>query len=138
MAGLKTTPNDSSVEKFLKSVGDDARRADCRELVKLMRKITNHEPKMWGKSIVGFGTYHYTYDSGREGDWFLTGFSPRKRDLTLYIMAGFTRYDALMKKLGKHETGVSCLYMKKLEDVDKSVLRDLVRQSVDYIKKRYP
>jgi len=92
---------------------------------------------MWGSSIVGFGTYHYKYESGREGDWFLTGFSPRKQNLTLYIMSGFNKYDKLMKKLGKYKTGKSCLYINGLEDVDKKVLKDLITESFKYMSKRY-
>jgi hypothetical protein len=100
-----------------------------------MKKITMEEPKMWGPSIVGFGNYHYKYESGREGDWFLTGFSPRKASLTLYIMAGFKEYDELLEKLGKHKTGSSCLYVNKLEDVDLKVLTQLIKQSVQKMKK---
>ena len=100
-----------------------------------MKQATKAEPKMWGSSIVGFGSYHYKGASGREGDWMLVGFSPRKQNLTLYIMAGFDRYDQLMKKLGKFSTGKSCLYIKKLADVDKKVLKELVGESVQYMKK---
>jgi hypothetical protein len=101
-----------------------------------MKKITKEEPKMWGPSIIGFGSYHYKYASGREGDFFLTGFSPRKQSLTLYIISGFKRYDELMKKLGKHKTGSSCLYINKLEDVDMKVLKTLITESVKYMKKK--
>jgi uncharacterized protein YdhG (YjbR/CyaY superfamily) len=100
-----------------------------------MQQVTKAEPKMWGSSIVGFGSYHYKGASGREGDWMLVGFSPRKQNLTLYIMAGFDRYDELMKKLGKFSTGKSCLYIKKLADVDKKVLKELVSESVQFMKK---
>ncbi len=100
MADLKTRPSGASVEAFLQGVDDEARREDCRTVLALMRRVTGAEPEMWGPSIVGFGRYHYRYASGREGDWFLTGFSPRKRDLTLYIMAGFSAYDDLLAKLG--------------------------------------
>ena len=99
-----------------------------------MKKITKEEPKMWGPSIIGFGSYHYKYASGREGDFFLTGFSPRKQSLTLYIISGFKRYDELMKKLGKHKTGSSCLYINKLEDIDMKVLKELITESVKYMK----
>ena len=101
----------------------------------MMKEITGESPKMWGPSIVGFGSYHYKYDSGREGDWFVAGFSPRKQSLTLYIMSGFRRYDELLAKLGKHTHGKSCLYIKKLEDVDMSVLKEMVAQSVKYVSK---
>ncbi len=105
--------------------------------MEIMKKVTKVEPKMWGTSIVGFGTYHYKYASGREGDWFLTGFSPRKQNLTLYTMSGFDEYDSLLKKLGKHATGKSCLYIKKLEDVDMKVLKELVTKSVKHMQKAY-
>ena len=109
MAELKTKVNDASVDEFLQSVKDEQVREDCYQILDIMQKATKAEPKMWGKSIVGFGSYHYKYASGREGDWMLTGFSPRKQNLTLYIMPGFQEYDELMKNLGKHTTGVSCL-----------------------------
>lgn len=134
-AELKTKLNDASVEDFLNTVSDEQIRADCFEVVKIMKQVTKAEPKMWGASIVGFGSYHYKSASGREGDWMLVGFSPRKQNLTLYIMAGFDRYDELMKKLGKFSTGKSCLYIKKLADVDKKVLKELVSESVQYMKK---
>lgn len=132
---LKTKLNDASVEDFINAVEDEAIRADCFEVAKIMKQATKAEPKMWGSSIVGFGSYHYKGASGREGDWMLVGFSPRKQNLTLYIMAGFDRYDQLMKKLGKFSTGKSCLYIKKLADVDKKVLKELVGESVQYMKK---
>ena len=134
-AELKTKLNDASVEDFLNTVSDEQIRADCFEITKLMKQVTKAEPKMWGSSIVGFGSYHYKGASGREGDWMLVGFSPRKQNLTLYIRAGFDRYDELMKKLGKFSTGKSCLYIKKLADVDKKVLKELVSESVQFMKK---
>ena len=103
-----------------------------------MEDVTGAEATMWGDSIVGFGSYHYTYASGRENDWFLVGFAPRKRSLTLYIMSGFDAYDELLGRLGKHSTGKSCLYINKLTDVDTAVLRDLVQQSVDHMRKTNP
>jgi hypothetical protein len=133
MAELKTQPSDASVEEFLNGIADEQKRADCFTLLGLMRKATGAEPKMWGDSIVGFGTYRYKYASGREGDWMQIGFSPRKQNLTLYIMSGFSRYDDLMKSLGKHSTGKSCLYIKRLEDVDMPTLETLVRESVDHV-----
>ena len=137
MAELKTKPNDASVEDFLKSVQDEKKRKDGFAFLKLMKEITKTSPKMWGPSIVGFGNYHYKYESGREGDMFLVGFSPRKQSLTIYIMPGFDRYEELMSKLGKYKTGKACLYIKKLEDVDVATLRELVRQSVDYLQNKY-
>jgi hypothetical protein len=103
-----------------------------------MKRVTGEEPKMWGSSIVGFGTYHYKYKSGHEGDWFVTGFAPRKQNLTVYIMPGFARYDELMAALGKHKTGKSCLYINKLSDVNLVILEDLVRQSVAFMQEAYP
>ncbi len=138
MAPLKTAPTGESVEQFLQEITDEGQREDCRSLVKLMRAITGDPPRMWGASIVGFGSYHYRYASGREGDWFLTGFSPRKKNLTLYIMSGFAGYEALLKKLGKHRTGKSCLYVKRLSDLDPATLRELIAQSVKQVAQRYP
>ena len=137
MAELKTKLNDASVEKFLQSVSEEQKRKDCFSILEVMKKVTKADPKMWGSSIVGFGTYHYKYESGREGDWFLTGFSPRKQNLTLYILSGFSNYNELMKKLGKYKTGKSCLYINGLEDVDKKVLKDLITGSFKYMSKRY-
>jgi len=130
MAELKTKATDESVTAFLNKVSDKGRRDDCFAVLEIMKKVTGEEPKMWGSSIVGFGRYHYKYESGREGEWMITGFSPRKGDLTLYIMPGFDAFPDLMKKLGKFKTGKSCLYLKKLEDIDRGVLRQLVKQSV--------
>ena len=131
----KTKVNDASVTKFLNSVGDERKRNDSFEILKMMQQVTKEEPKMWGTSIVGFGSYHYKGKSGREGDWMLTGFSPRKQNLTLYLMGGFEESASLLKKLGKHKTSVGCLYINKLEDVDKKVLKDLVAESVKRMKK---
>lgn len=130
MAELKTKKNQASVESFLQRISDPVQREDSRTVVRMMKDITRLEPRMWGTSIVGFGDYHYKYATGREGDTFLTGFSPRKGTLTLYIGQGFEAHRPLMKKLGKHKTGVGCLYIKKLEDVDLSTLRQLVKDSV--------
>lgn len=135
MAELKTKPNQASVKAFLASIQDNQKRKDALAVLKMMQDATGERPKMWGPSIVGFGKYHYKYESGREGDWFLTGFSPRKQALTLYIMSGFQRYDELMRKLGKHSTGSSCLYVKKLSDLDPKVLKELIRESVNQLKK---
>lgn len=130
----KTKLNDASVDDFLNKVEDEKKRADCFKIAEIMSSITKSEPKMWGGSIVGFGSYHYKYASGREGDWPIAGFSPRKQNLTLYIMAGFKRYGELMEKLGKYKTGKSCLYIKKLEDVDQAVLEELISESVTWMK----
>jgi hypothetical protein len=133
MAELKTKANDASVTEFLNRIPDEKKRQDSFTILELMRRVTDAEPKMWGDSIVGFGNYHYKYASGREGDYFLAGFSPRKQNLTLYIMAGFDQYDELLQKLGKYSTGKSCLYIKRVEDIDLATLRELVKQSVDHM-----
>lgn len=138
MAEPKTKASDANVEDFLNKIEDEQKRADCFDIAKLMQQATKAKPKMWGESIVGFGAYHYIYASGREGDWMLTGFSPRKGNITLYIMAGFEQYDDLMKKLGKYKTGKSCLYIKSLADIDKAVLKELIKQSVEHMKKTNP
>ncbi len=138
MAELKTKPMKSSVEDFLRAIPDEKRRQDCLEVARLMEAATGSKPKMWGPSIVGFGDYRYKYESGREGEWFLTGFSPRKKDLTLYIMAGFDRYEVLMSKLGRFMTGKSCLYLRRLDDIDTKVLTELIHESVRYMKRTYP
>ncbi len=135
MAELKTKKNKASVDKFLQSVIDEKKREDSYKILKMMKQITKAEPEMWGSSIIGFGSYHYKYASGREGDWFLTGFSPRKQSLTLYIMSGFSKYQNLLKKLGKHKTGKGCLYINKIEDVDTKVLKELIKESVTFLKK---
>lgn len=135
MAELKTKVNEMSVEKFLEAIGDEKKRQDAGRLLEMMREITGEQAKMWGESIVGFGHYHYKYASGREGDWFVTGFSPRKQALTVYIMAGFEAYEALMKKLGRYKTGKSCLYIKSLDDIDVAILRQLIEESVRHMKR---
>lgn len=133
MAELKTKKNKQDVNEFLDKVEDEKKRQDSRTILKLMQEVTGEPPKMWGDSIIGFGEYHYKYASGREGDFFLVGFSPRKQSLTLYIMAGFDAYEDLMARLGKYKTGKSCLYIKKIEDINLEVLRDLVRLSSKHI-----
>jgi len=134
MADLKTKATSESVDVFLRRATDDARRQECLTLLRIMKRATGADPKMWGASIVGLGSYHYRYDSGREGDWFLTGFSPRKQNLTLYIMAGLENYTPLLRKLGKHKTGKCCLYLKRISDVDLEVLEELIRQSITDMK----
>lgn len=130
MAENKTKPTNQSVAEFLNKIPDAERREDCRAIAKLMEEITGSKPKMWGPAIVGFGSYHYKYESGREGDWLVTGFSPRKQDLTLYIMMGFEKHADLLKQLGKHRTAKSCLYIKRLSDVHVPTLRKLIKASV--------
>jgi hypothetical protein len=136
MADLKTRPTGGDVDAFVRAIADETRREDCLKLLELMGRVTGVAPRMWGSSIVGFGSYHYQYASGREGDWFLTGFSPRKRDLTLYIMAGFEGYGDLLARLGPHRTGKSCLYVKRLADLDLEVLEALVAASVKHMQER--
>lgn len=134
MAELKTKQTEASVEKFLNQVADEVRREDCFKIARMMEEITGSKPKMWGASIVGFGSYHYKYASGQEGDWPIICFSPRKQDLTLYIMPGFAEYGDLMKQLGKHRTGKSCLYIKQLSDIHVPTLKKLIRASVKTMK----
>jgi len=135
MAELKTKERKASVEKFLNSVKEDQKREDSFKILKIMKQITKAEPKMWGTSMIGFGNYHYKYASGREGDWFLTGFSPRKQNISLYIMADINKYKELLGKLGKHKTGKGCLYINKLDDVDTKILKELITTSVKKLKK---
>ncbi|MFO7586362.1 MAG: DUF1801 domain-containing protein [Anaerolineales bacterium] len=130
MTENKTQKTDVNVTDFLNSITDEQKRQDGFTLLALMSEITGLEPKMWGTSIVGFGDVHYKYASGREGNWFKVGFSPRKQNLTLYIMDGFPKYQGLLAKLGKHKTGVSCLYIKRLEQIDQDVLREMISLSV--------
>lgn len=138
MAHNKTKPTPQKVSEFIAGIEDKVKRDDCRELMKLMSGVTGNRAKMWGASIVGYGKYHYKYESGREGDFFLTGFSPRKQALSIYIISGFSINPKLMEKLGKYKTGKSCLYVKKLDDIDRTVLAQLVEESVAYMRKKYP
>ncbi len=137
MATQKTRETAASVEEFLNGIENRTRREDGFAMLHLMRDVTGEEARMWGSSIVGFGSYHYVYESGREGDAMLTGFSPRKQNLAIYVMPGFSAYDSLLDKLGKHKTGKSCLYINKLADVDLKVLKTLVRRSVQVMRKKY-
>lgn len=137
MAELKTKPNDASVEEFLNAVENEQKRKDAFRLLEIMEEVTGEKGKMWGPSIVGFGTYHYVYPTGNSGDWMLAGFSPRKQALTVYMMAGNNRYEKDLEKLGKHKIGKSCLYIKKLEDIDEKVLISMIKDSIETVKKRY-
>lgn len=130
MAELKTKQNEQSVAGFLDTIQDVKRRQDCYTILDLMRTATGAEPKMWGDAIVGFGLQHYRYESGREGDWFLVGFSPRKQNLTLYLSYGFEAHSDLLTKLGKHKLGKACLYINRLADVDVPVLNELITRTV--------
>jgi hypothetical protein len=134
MAELKTQRTGASVEKFIDALPDEAVRQDCLTLVDMLRRVTGAEPEMWGDSMVGFGNYHYRYASGREGDWFYLGFAPRKRELSLYILAGVERFAELLSRLGKHRTGKGCIYVKRLSDIDLDVLEQIAAASLRYLK----
>lgn len=138
MAEPKTKPTEQFVEDFIGKIENEQVRDDCYALIKIMKKVTGANPKMWGPSIIGFGKYHYKYESGHEGDACLTGFSPRKSNISVYVMPGYADHGDYLKKLGKHKAAKGCLYIKKLEDVNVSVLESLIVHSVDTIKKKYP
>lgn len=137
MATNKNVETDASVTDFIQSVENEQRRKDSWEMLEIMERITGQKPKLWGSSLVGFGNYHYRYESGREGDFFLTGFSPRKTAFTVYVMPGFERYADQLERLGPYKTGRSCLYLKKLDAVDRSVLEEIIEDSVDFMKEKY-
>lgn len=137
MAENKTKPTKLNVTAFINGIDDRQKRRDARKLAAMMREATGARARMWGPSIVGFGQYHYKYASGREGDFMITGFSPRKQAMTLYVIPGFTHFGTLMDKLGKYKTGKSCLYIKSLSDVDEEVLKRLIERSVQYMRKNY-
>ncbi len=134
----KTKPAKLSPRAFLKSVDHPTRRADGLALLTFFYRVTNLKPKMWGPSIIGYGRYHYKYDSGREGEFFLTGFSPRKTALTIYVMPGYRDMSEKLDRLGKHKTGKSCLYINKLSDVDIDVLEEIIEDGLSYMRKTYP
>lgn len=136
MAELKTKKTEQSVEDFLNAIADEQTRQDCFAIAKLMQKATKAKPKMWGPAIVGFGDYHYKYESGRENDWFLVGFSPRKQNIALYGL-GIARQPELMQKLGKYKTGKSCLYIKRWSDIDQKVLKELMELSIEHTKAQH-
>jgi hypothetical protein len=131
MAEIKTKVNDASVEEFLSTVADEQKRKDCFEIIKIMKQVTKKEPKMWGPAIIGFGSTHYKYESGREGDMPQIAFSPRKQNITLYIGVGDSSNNPLLKKLGKYKTAKVCLYIKKLADVDRDVLQELIADAFE-------
>lgn len=137
MSKPESIANEAQVTAFLNSVENETRREDARAVCALMKQITGEVPTMFGKSMIGFGSYHYKYASGREGDWFMTGLSPRKQNLAVYIMPGFSQYDDLMARLGKYKTGKSCLYLNRLSDIDMDVLGELIRHSVNYMIEKY-
>ena len=137
MAEAKTRPTGASVQDFLDGIVDDVRRQDCLTLLRLMKRAAGAPPKMWGAGIVGVGSYQLRYASGRQADWPVAAFAPRKQDLTIYIMSGFDGHDALLRRLGKHKTGKCCLYIKRLADVDLKLLEQLVAASVKEMKRRH-
>lgn len=134
MAKNKTTPTEVSPLDFIAAIEDEAKRQDSEWILQTMQEVTGELPKMWGPSIIGFGTYHYVYASGREGDWMEIGFSPRKANISIYLMSGVGREEDLLAKLGKHKLGKSCLYVKRLSDVDKEVLREMMTASVKKVR----
>jgi hypothetical protein len=138
MAELKTKQTDASVEAYLSAIEDADRRDDCRRLAAIMRRVTGYEPKMWGTGIVGFGSYHYRYHSGHEGDACLAGFASRKAEISLYLMPGLEAKQTLLAALGKHKAGKGCVYIKRLSDIDVRVLERLIRGSVAELRRRYP
>jgi hypothetical protein len=137
VAENKTKPTKTSVTAFVNGIEDAQRRKDVKKVAGMMREATGSRARMWGANIVGYGQYHYKYESGREGDFMITGFSPRKQALTLYVIPGFKHFESLMSKLGKYKTGKSCLYISKLSDIDEMVLKRLIVASVKYMRKNY-
>jgi len=138
MAKNKTTETTNSVTDFINTIADETKRNDCFRIIELMQKQTGFEPKMWGTAIVGFGSYHYKYESGREGDAPLAGFSPRANAITLYLSSNFNTREELLKKFGKHKTGKGCIYIKKLEDINTSILKKMITDAVQHTRKKYP
>lgn len=137
MAKNKTQPTSVSVTDFINSVPDEGKRKDSFHLLELMRDMTGHEPVMWGSSIIGFGKYHYRYDSGHEGDAPLLGFSPRKAAISLYVFTGLEAHEGLLERLGKFKRGKACIYVKKMADVDEESLKRLMRETIDFMQKKY-
>ena len=138
MAENKTQENNQSVTNFLEQIEDEQKKKDAEEILKMMTEVSGEQPKMWGDSIIGFGKYHYKYDSGREGDFLRMGFSPRKRNFSIYFMCGFPEKENLLKQLGKHKTGKACLYVNKLDQVDTAVLKEMMQKSYEAMNKKYP
>ena len=138
MSQNKTQATDAPVTDFIAGVDHPTRKSDSEALDALFRKVTGWKPQMWGPSIIGYGSYHYVYDSGREGDFLATGFSPRKANLSIYVMPGYQDYGSILDRLGKHKMGKSCLYINKLADVDLSVLEELIRQGLADLEQKYP
>jgi hypothetical protein len=138
MTTNKTVQNDSDVMTFIAQIKDEKKREDCIEIMSMMQNITAEKPSMWGSSIIGFGCYHYRYESGREGDCMRVGLSPRAQNISVYIIPGFSEFSEHLANLGKHKVGKSCLYIKRLSDIDPTVLRDIIQRSIDMMAERYP
>src|SRR5688500_13623158 len=137
MGQIKTKPTDQSVDDYIAAIEDERSQRDCKTLLKLMKRVTGEKPKLWMNNTVGFGTFHYKSKSGQEGDWYVTGFAPRKANLTLHLMAGFDQFHDLMWNLGKYKTGKGCLYIKSLDEVDMNVLEELVLKSMKRVREIY-
>lgn len=129
MAELITKSKKLPIERIINLQDCEKRQGDCKELINILKEISGEEPQMWGSSIIGFGKYHYKYESGREGDWFKIGFSPRKQNITIYVTSGFKDYDSILSKLGKYKLGKSCIYIKQLADIDKTVLKKILKHA---------
>lgn len=137
MADNKTKVNNASVKVYLERVESETQKKEAYEILEMMKRITKQKPKMWGDALIGFDTYHYKYASGREGDWFITGFSPRKGKMSIYLLPTLLESSPLMEKLGKHKKGKGCLYVKTLDDIDKKVLEKLIKETYTIMKKKY-
>jgi hypothetical protein len=137
MTQTKTRYGSESVNSFLKKIEDEKMRKECQKILAIMQSVTDEHPKIWGQNIIGFGSYHYVYDSRQEGDWFMTGFSPHKQDISLYFMGELEGFEELLEKLGKYKKAQSCLKIKSLDDIDLSVLKSLIKQSVDHLRVKY-
>jgi hypothetical protein len=138
MPAPKTKPTGAGVDDFIAAIDDERKRDDSRELIAMMQRITGEKPYMWGPSIVGFGNYHYRYESGHEGDAPVAAFSPRKPNLVVYITSDAPEHEELLSRLGKHKNSKGCLYIKRLSDIDMQVLEEMVKQSMDYVRNKYP
>lgn len=134
MSDLKTKRNNASVKDFINQIEHDRKRKEAFLLLEIFEEITQCKAEMWGDSIIGFGSYHYQYESGRSGEWMLTGFSPRKQNFSIYVMSGVQSFDSILPQLGKHKSSKACLYINKLEDVDLSVLKEIIKKSFEYVK----
>ncbi len=135
---MKTKPTKADASAFIEAVDHQGRREDSKVVLEMMQRLSGHEPRMWGPSIIGFGSYHYKYDSGRKGDMCRIGFSPRKSSLVLYIIPGFSKVEGLLNRLGKHKLGKSCLYIGRLSSVDMVVLEEIIVQALAYMDEKYP